>query len=84
MKKFDSNLPAVQETYRVAAQPLPTIDADYEPQPAHLPLAHYLWILRRHGWKIGAFIVGVFPAAHATRFCAAPSRDCRGNGAARS
>jgi capsular exopolysaccharide synthesis family protein len=58
MKKFDSNLPAVQETYRLAAQPIPAIDAEYEPQPAHLPLAHYLWILRRHGWKIGAFIVG--------------------------
>ncbi len=63
MKKFDSNLPAVQETYRVAhssiGQTGPTIDVDYEPQPAHLPLAHYLWILRRHGWKIGAFIAGV-------------------------
>ena len=58
MKKYDSNLPAVQETYRIAAQPAPAIDAEYEPQPAHLPLAHYLWILRRHGWKIGAFIVG--------------------------
>src|SRR5271170_5419977 len=60
MKKFDSNLPAVQDTYRVAAShvgPIPTIDAEYEPQPAHLPLAHYLWILRRHGWKIGAFII---------------------------
>ncbi len=58
MKKFDTNLPAVQETYRVAPQGAPTIDAEYEPQPAHLPLSHYLWILRRHGWKIGAFIVG--------------------------
>jgi capsular exopolysaccharide synthesis family protein len=58
VKKYDSNLPAVQETYRIAAQPAPAIDAEYEPQPAHLPLAHYLWILRRHGWKIGAFIVG--------------------------
>ncbi len=63
MKKFNSNLPAVQETYRVGhsniGQPGPTIDAEYEPQPAHLPLAHYLWILRRHGWKIAAFIAGV-------------------------
>jgi polysaccharide biosynthesis transport protein len=57
MKKYDSNLPAVTETYRLAPQGAPTIDAEYEPQPAHLPLAHYLWILRRHGWKIGAFIV---------------------------
>src|SRR5580692_6943492 len=45
------NLPAVPETYRAAA-PIAVIDADYEPQPAHVPLAHYLWILRRHALKI--------------------------------
>src|SRR5262249_21749392 len=56
MKRLDSNLPTAPETYRVSA---PVIDAEYEPQPAHLPLAHYLWILRRHGWKIGAFIAAV-------------------------
>jgi polysaccharide biosynthesis transport protein len=39
----------IQETYR----PAPVVlDADYEPQVAHVPLAHYLWILRRHAWKI--------------------------------
>ena len=37
--------------HRVAS-PAPILDADYEPQAAHVPLAHYLWILRRHGWKI--------------------------------
>jgi capsular exopolysaccharide synthesis family protein len=56
MKKLDSNLPAVPETIRVAAPPF--FDAYYEPQAAHVPLTHYLWILRRHGWKIGAFVVG--------------------------
>src|SRR5579871_4215455 len=60
MKKFEGNfntgVPAVQETYRVS--PAPILDAEYEAQPAHVPLAHYLWILRRHGWKIGAFVVG--------------------------
>ncbi|MEQ1884646.1 MAG: polysaccharide biosynthesis tyrosine autokinase [Bryobacteraceae bacterium] len=56
MRKLDQNLPAVPETYRVA--PL-TLDADFEAQPAHVPLAHYLWILRRHAWKIIAFIVAV-------------------------
>lgn len=35
----------------------PILDADFETQPAHVPLAHYLWILRRHAWKIGAFVV---------------------------
>src|SRR5947209_12500782 len=57
MKKFESNLPAIQEAFRVPApgQP-PMIEADYEPQAGHVPLAHYLWILRRHGWKIAGFI----------------------------
>ena len=56
MKKFEPNLPAVQEPLRLAQ--LPLLDAEYEPQPAHVPLAHYLWILRRHGWKIAGFIAG--------------------------
>jgi polysaccharide biosynthesis transport protein len=59
MKTFEPNLPAVPETIRVTAQsPAPFYDADYEPQPAHVPLAHYLWILRRHGWKIAGFVAG--------------------------
>src|SRR3984885_12096409 len=45
------NLPAAPESYRAALPPT-IIDADYEPQVAHVPLAHYLWILRRHAWKI--------------------------------
>src|SRR3984885_11261030 len=45
------NLPAAPESYRAALPPT-IIDADYEPQAAHVPLAHYLWILRRHTWKI--------------------------------
>src|SRR6202453_3770397 len=57
MKRYEPNLPAVQETLRVQGPvPVPVLDADYEPQQAHVPLAHYLWILRRHGWKIGGFI----------------------------
>ena len=55
MKKLEPNLPALPETVRAAA---PVLDLDYEPQAAHVPLAHYLWILRRHGWKIGGFVVG--------------------------
>src|SRR5215470_20091965 len=57
MKNFDPNLPVVQDAIRVqaAGQP-PFLDADYEPQSAHVPLAHYLWILRRHGWKIAGFV----------------------------
>src|SRR6202163_4138011 len=55
MNNYEPSLPAAQEIYRVAA-PAPVMDAEYEPQAAHVPLAHYLWILRRHGWKILAGI----------------------------
>jgi uncharacterized protein involved in exopolysaccharide biosynthesis len=52
------NLPAIPESYRAAATIPPTIlDADYEPQAAHVPLAHYLWILRRHAWKIAGGVL---------------------------
>ena len=50
MKQLESNLPAVQP-----ATPL-IVDADYESAPAHVPLAHYLWILRRHCWKMLGFV----------------------------
>src|SRR4051812_37326444 len=53
MNKFEQTLPVVPEVLRASA---PVIDADYEPQSAHVPLAHYLWILRRHGWKIAGFV----------------------------
>src|SRR5712691_925831 len=59
MKKLEPTLPAVTEVYRAAA---PVIDADYEPQSAHVPLAHYLWILRRHGWKIAGFVAATVVA----------------------
>jgi succinoglycan biosynthesis transport protein ExoP len=58
MKQFEPTTipePYRGEIYRSAA---PVLDAEYEPQAAHVPLAHYLWILRRHGWKIAAFVVG--------------------------
>jgi polysaccharide biosynthesis transport protein len=50
MKQLETNLPAVQP-----ATPL-IVDADYESAPAHIPLAHYLWILRRQGWKMLGFV----------------------------
>src|SRR6266852_7992348 len=59
MNKFEPALPAVPEVYRA---PAPIIDADYEPQSAHVPLAHYLWILRRHGWKIAGFVAATVVA----------------------
>jgi polysaccharide biosynthesis transport protein len=38
------------------------LDAEYEPQAAQVPLSHYLWILRRHGWKIAGFVAAVVVA----------------------
>lgn len=62
MRKLDDNLPVLREPYRAA--PI-TLDAEFEAAPAHVPLAHYLWILRRHAWKIAAFIVAVVLATTA-------------------
>jgi polysaccharide biosynthesis transport protein len=61
MNRNDSNLPAVQELARLSAA-APVIDAEFETQPAHVPLAHYLWILRRHGWKIAGFVAAAMIA----------------------
>jgi capsular exopolysaccharide synthesis family protein len=61
MRKLDNHLPALTETFRVAPAPL-TSDAEFEPQAAHVPLAHYLWILRRQAWKIAAFVVATILA----------------------
>jgi len=55
MRKLENHLPALAETFRVPQPPL-TLDAEFEPQTAHVPLAHYLWILRRQAWKIAAFV----------------------------
>ena len=58
MRRLESNLPAVPETVR-PVPPALTLDAEFEVQPTHVPLAHYLWILRRHIWKISAFVAAV-------------------------
>src|SRR5215471_8651563 len=65
MKQFEPNLPAVPETHRVAPTPFhaSVIDAEFEAQAAQVPLAHYLWILRRHGWKIAGFVIATVLAA---------------------
>ena len=56
MKHPDSNLPAVQEQFRTPIS-APVLDAEYESAAAHVPLSHYLWILRRQGWKMLAFVI---------------------------
>jgi polysaccharide biosynthesis transport protein len=58
-----NNVPVVVPEYRaVSSVNTAILDAEYEPQAAHVPLSHYLWILRRHGWKIAGFVVAVVVA----------------------
>ena len=40
----------------IAPNPPFVVDAEYEAAPAHVPLVHYLWILRRHGGKMLGFV----------------------------
>src|ERR1035441_6746393 len=47
-------LPALPEQY--AFDP-PYAYAEPEPEDRTVPLSHYLWILRRHRWKIVAFVL---------------------------
>jgi succinoglycan biosynthesis transport protein ExoP len=56
LEKYDPNLPAV------AAPPAGSYYApDATPAEAATPLSHYLWILKRHRWKILSFVgVAVF------------------------
>jgi len=45
-----NNLPAV------VYHPAISLPQDVEPEAPAVPLSHYLWILRRHSWKIAAFV----------------------------
>src|SRR5437899_2031357 len=38
------------------------VNAEIEPERPTVPLAHYLWILRRHRWKLLSFIFGCVAA----------------------
>src|SRR5580693_4135941 len=54
-----NNAPVIPEYRAISTGNTAILDAEYEPQAAHVPLSHYLWILRRHGWKIAGFVVAV-------------------------
>jgi len=56
-EKVNGKLPALPDATRVAV-PMPRPPWESEPEPPAVPLAHYLWILRRHRWKIGGAIAG--------------------------
>jgi succinoglycan biosynthesis transport protein ExoP len=55
-QKLERNLPAGVEQYALSAPyALPQLP-EAEPEEAAIPLAHYLWILKRHRWKIVSFV----------------------------
>jgi capsular exopolysaccharide synthesis family protein len=45
-------LPVPADVYRAASY-----GPEPEPEPPAVPLTHYLWILKRHRWKIAAFVL---------------------------
>lgn len=47
--------PAAPETVRTFAWG-PPMTSELEPEQASVPLAHYLWVLRRHRWRICGFV----------------------------
>ena len=53
----DARLPAYPP-HSSAAGPLPA-GVDIEIDPPSIPLSHYFWILRRHRWRILAFVAAV-------------------------
>src|SRR5882757_1334855 len=55
-ERLDRNLPAViPETLRAPQQPAVPV-WDVEPEEPAVPLSHYLWIIKRHRWRILAFV----------------------------
>ena len=50
-----NSVPAVPE--QITVYPPSYAFADPEPEEPTVPLSHYLWILRRHKWRIVAFVV---------------------------
>src|SRR5437763_14584698 len=44
--------------------PIPALTiSETDAEDVSLPLSHYLWILRRHGWRIAAFVAAMLFAA---------------------
>jgi polysaccharide biosynthesis transport protein len=52
MRLDRSNLPAIPATYSVSH-----ITAEPEARETTIPLTHYVWVLRRHKWKILGFVL---------------------------
>ncbi len=57
MKNETENLPAIFDpsTALTQNQPVWATDTGVDKHDDATPVAHYLWLIRRHAWKIGAF-----------------------------
>src|SRR5512138_1425690 len=61
-QKIDRNLPAVMEQYALSAPYTLPLHQEAEPEEATIPLSHYVWILKRHRWKILSFVAACVAA----------------------
>ncbi len=52
----ERSLAVLSEPVRTTAVAPTYTVAESDPTEPALPLSHYLWILRRHGWRIAAFV----------------------------
>ncbi len=64
----NGRLPAIIDNTRNDVAPLmpPVARTTYieaEPATTRVPLSHYLWVLRRHGWRMALFVMGCVLAA---------------------
>ena len=59
-QNVNNNLPVIPDKLLPAAS---TTIIDADPEEIPVPLAHYLWILRRHFWKISGFVCGCVAVA---------------------
>src|ERR1039457_2741318 len=53
------SVPAVSEHFTIRPS---YAHAEQEPEESVVPLSHYLWILRRHKWRILTFVLGCVAA----------------------
>lgn len=60
LERGDRNLPALTGGYTIG----PAYYQEPEPQEPTIPFSHYLWILKRHRWKILAFVVASVVATY--------------------
>ena len=56
-QSIERSLPAIAEPYPVSPYLAPPQPPEAEPDASAIPLSHYLWILKRHRWKILAFVL---------------------------